>query len=164
MSWNAEFHLCRRYLCHSLVEETIEDALDEITQYYRSNSLRAHPDNAQITAFHLRNKEAKRSLKVKWSNTELENAKEVLRCHSEPHTELETAYTQYKDEGGHTQQPSVETRSGAQVQARSEPQRLLYVISSLNMQHQSGPDLSRSRTGFRTQHCMQSNNQMSEAN
>ena len=33
---------------------------------------------------------------------------EVLRCHSGPYTELETAYTQYKDEGGHTQQCSAE--------------------------------------------------------
>ena len=29
---------------------------------------------------------------------------EVLRCHPGPHTELQTAYTQYTDEGGHTQQ------------------------------------------------------------
>ena len=57
----------------SEVEETIEDALEEITQYYRSNSMRANPDKTQVTAFHLRNKEAKRSLKVKWGNTELAN-------------------------------------------------------------------------------------------
>ena len=41
------------------VEETIEDALEEITQYYRSNILRANPDKTQVTAFHLRNKDAK---------------------------------------------------------------------------------------------------------
>ena len=43
------------------------------------------------------------------------------------------------------QQSSAEigqTRSGAQVQARSEPQRLFYVIPLLNMQHQSGQDLN----------------------
>ena len=50
------------------VDETIEDALE----YYRSNSRRANPDKTQLTAFHLRKEEAKRSLKVKWSNTELE--------------------------------------------------------------------------------------------
>ena len=33
-----------------------------------------------------------------------------------------------------------QTRSGAQGHAWSEPQRLLYVISSLNMQHQTGRD------------------------
>ena len=59
------------------VEKTIEDALEEITQYYRSNSLRANPDKTQVTAFHLRNKEAKRALKVKWSNTELENTDQL---------------------------------------------------------------------------------------
>ena len=34
----------------------IGDALDELTQYYRSNSLHANPDKTQVTAFHLRNK------------------------------------------------------------------------------------------------------------
>ena len=58
-----------QYPSFTEVEETIEDALEEITQYYRSNSLRANPDKTQVTAFHLRNKEAKRSLKVKWSST-----------------------------------------------------------------------------------------------
>ena len=55
------------------VETTIGDALDELTQYYRSNSLRANPDKTQVTAFHLRNKEDNRSLKVEWNRTELEN-------------------------------------------------------------------------------------------
>ena len=69
---------------------------------------------------------------------------EILRCHSGPHTELQTAYTQYKDECGHTKQSSAEigkTRSEAQVQARSDPQHWLCVIPSLNMQHQSERDL-----------------------
>ena len=51
------------------VEETIEDALEEITQYYRSNSLRANLDKTQVTAFYIR----KKLSKVKWSNTELGN-------------------------------------------------------------------------------------------
>ena len=55
------------------VERTIGDALDKLTQYYRSNSLRANPDKTQVTAFNVRNKEAKRSLKVVWNKTELEN-------------------------------------------------------------------------------------------
>ena len=60
-------------MCHNPVETTIGDALDELTQYYRSNRLRANPDKTQVTAFHLRNKEANRSLKVEWNRTELEN-------------------------------------------------------------------------------------------
>ena len=55
------------------VETTIGDALEVITQYYRSNSLCANPDKTQVTAFHLRNKEANRSLKVEWNRTKLEN-------------------------------------------------------------------------------------------
>ena len=46
------------------VEQKIEEALGELTHYYRSNSLRANPDKTQVTAFHLRNREAKRSLQV----------------------------------------------------------------------------------------------------
>ena len=40
---------------------------------------------------------------------------EVLRCHPGPHTELQTEYTHYKDEGGHMQQSSAEISTrGAQ--------------------------------------------------
>ena len=54
------------------VERTIGDALDKLTQY-RSNSPCPNPDKTQVTAFHLRNKDAKRSLKLVWNKTELEN-------------------------------------------------------------------------------------------
>ena len=47
------------------VETTIEESMSALTQYYRSNNLRANPDKTQVTAFHLRNKEAKITLKVK---------------------------------------------------------------------------------------------------
>ena len=69
-------------MCHSPVlftvlftevETTIGDALEELTHYYRSNSLRANPDKTQVTAFYLRNKEANQSLKVEWNRTKLEN-------------------------------------------------------------------------------------------
>ena len=55
------------------VEHTIEEALDELTTYHRSNSLRANPDKTQVTSFHQKNREAKRTLEVKWNNTNLEN-------------------------------------------------------------------------------------------
>ena len=55
------------------VETTIEESLSELTQYYTSNNMRANPDKPQDTAFHLRNKEAKRTLKVKWNRSDLEN-------------------------------------------------------------------------------------------
>ena len=61
-----------QYSSFTEVESTIGNALDELTQYYRSNSLRANPDKTQVTAFQLRNKEANRSLKVEWNRTELE--------------------------------------------------------------------------------------------
>ena len=49
-----------QYSSFTEVERTIGDALDKLTQYYRSNSLRANPDKTQVTAFYLRNKEEKR--------------------------------------------------------------------------------------------------------
>ena len=52
------------------VETTIGDALEELTPYYRFNSLRANPDMTQVTAFHLMNN---RSLKVEWNRTQLDN-------------------------------------------------------------------------------------------
>ena len=45
----------------------------QLTTYYRSNSLRAYPDKTQVTSFHLKTREAKRTLEVKWNNTDLEN-------------------------------------------------------------------------------------------
>ena len=47
-----------QYSSFTEVETTIGYALEELTQYYSSNSLRANPDKTQVTAFHLRNKEA----------------------------------------------------------------------------------------------------------
>ena len=57
----------------SQVEKTIEEALDEITEYYRNNSLCANPDKTQVTAFHIWSREAKRSLKVSWNRVDLDN-------------------------------------------------------------------------------------------
>ena len=62
-----------QYSSFTEVENTIGDALEELTQYYRSNSLCANPDKTQVTASHLKNKEANGSLKVEWNRTKLEN-------------------------------------------------------------------------------------------
>ena len=55
------------------VETTIEESLNELTQYYISNNMCATPDKTQITAFHMRNKEAKKTLNVRCNRTYLEN-------------------------------------------------------------------------------------------
>ena len=69
------YDLCvtAQYSSFTEVETTIGYALEELTQYYRSNSMRANPDKTQVTAFYLRNKEANRSQKVEWNRTKLEN-------------------------------------------------------------------------------------------
>ena len=69
------YDLCVTAQCPTFqeVEQQIEEALGELTHYYRSNSLRANPDKTQVTAFHLRNREAKRPLQVSWNGVDLEN-------------------------------------------------------------------------------------------
>ena len=99
-----------QYPSFTEVEKTIEDALEEITQYYRSISLRANPDKTQVTAFYIRNNEAKKIVKSQMEQyrTREHGPAQVLRCHSGPHTELQTICTQYKGESGNTQQSSAE--------------------------------------------------------
>ena len=61
------------------VERIIEESLSELTQYYRSNNLRANPDKTQVTAFHLRNKEAKRTSNKKQTKPTLCTGKSQQR-------------------------------------------------------------------------------------
>ena len=62
-----------QYQSFTEVEHTIEEALNELTTYYRFNSLRANPGKTQVTSFHLKNREEKRPLEVKCNNTDLKN-------------------------------------------------------------------------------------------
>ena len=62
-----------QYQSFKQVEKIIEEALDNLTTYGKVNCLRANPEKTQVTAFHLRNKEAKRSLKLVCNKTELAN-------------------------------------------------------------------------------------------
>ena len=85
-------------------EHTIKKALDELTIYYRSKILRANPDKTQVKAFHRKNREANRTLEVRWNNTD-RIPSEVPRCHLGQNPELKIAHTQHKDEGSHPKQP-----------------------------------------------------------
>ena len=62
-----------QYPTFTEVEDTIEEALSELTQYYRNNSLLVNQDKTQVTAFHLRNREIKRSLNIARNGVDLEN-------------------------------------------------------------------------------------------
>ena len=42
-----------------------------LSEYYRANYLRANPSKTQVCVFHLKNREAKRELKLKWNNVQL---------------------------------------------------------------------------------------------
>ena len=76
------------------VEHKIEVALADLTHYYRSNSLRTNPDKTQVTAFHLRNREAKRSLQVSWNGVDLDNT-DTPKCNTGPDVELQDTHTQH---------------------------------------------------------------------
>ena len=88
------------------VESKIEEALGELTHYYRSNSLCANPDKTQVTAFHLR-REVATSL-MEWSGPGEHWYPKVLRCNSGQEVELQDIQTQNQDEGGNPKQPTKE--------------------------------------------------------
>ena len=48
------------------VEEPLSDALADLIPYYAANHLRANPDKTQISAFHLKNRDANRQLRIRW--------------------------------------------------------------------------------------------------
>ena len=68
-----DLFITAQFITFSQVKSTIEEALGELTEYYRNNSLRANSCKSQVTVFHLRNREANRSLKVSWNGVDLEN-------------------------------------------------------------------------------------------
>ena len=65
--------MASQYPTFSHVENTIDGSLRELTEYYRNNSRRDNPVKTQLTAFNLRNRKAKRSLKVSWNGVDLDN-------------------------------------------------------------------------------------------
>ena len=62
-----------QHMDFTVVEQRLSKALEELTPYYEKNYLRANPSKTQVCTFHLRNREAKRQLKVNWSGTTLEH-------------------------------------------------------------------------------------------
>ena len=87
-----------------------EETLGELTHYYRSNSLRANPDKTQVTAFHLRNREAKMSLQISWNGVDLEDTDTPKYLGVTLDVELQYTHTQHQDEGGNPKQSTKEMR------------------------------------------------------
>ena len=55
------------------VETTIASGLNELGAYYNENHLRPNPAKTQLTAFHLKNHQADRKLRVTWNGTKLDH-------------------------------------------------------------------------------------------
>ncbi|XP_071505175.1 uncharacterized protein [Diadema antillarum] len=55
------------------LERTLSEALEGLTTYYAVNHLRANPDKTQVSAFHLKSRDANRKLKVHWYGKRLEH-------------------------------------------------------------------------------------------
>ena len=91
-----------QYSSFTEVETTIGDALEELTQYYRSNSLRANPDKTQVTAFEEQRGQSNTKSGMDHDTTGEYPTPEIPRCYSLSHAKLQGA--QYKDEGSHPQQ------------------------------------------------------------
>lgn len=55
------------------VERKLETALKDLSTYYMENNLRPNPTKSVVSAYHLKNIEANRGLKVKWQQESLEH-------------------------------------------------------------------------------------------
>ncbi|KAL4154014.1 hypothetical protein QTP88_001847 [Uroleucon formosanum] len=56
------------------VESTLEESLRVLSDYYDENFLKPNPSKTQVCAFHLKNREADRTLEIKWRDTKLNNS------------------------------------------------------------------------------------------
>ena len=134
--------------------------------------MRANPDTTQVTAFHLRNKAAKRSLnlKVVWNKTELENnppPTEVFRCYPRSDVMLQTAYTQHEDEGGYTQQSIkkvVKFKMGSECKYNQNNSIGIKLLCGIIRGTCLGEITSRPETEYGTKQCMQCRHRIPETN
>ena len=53
------------------IEETLNSALDGLSEYYTTNQLRANPTKTQVSLFHLRNRECGKQLNISWNGVNL---------------------------------------------------------------------------------------------
>lgn len=56
------------------VESTLEESLRVLSDYYDENFLKPNPSKTQVCAFHLKNREADRTLEIEWRDTKLNNS------------------------------------------------------------------------------------------
>ena len=74
------------------VENTLQEALSELTEYYRENSLRANPDK---TSTERRSKEKSES-SIECSETREDYSPEVPLCNTGQSTQLQTSHTKQR--------------------------------------------------------------------
>ena len=78
-SCHQQFHLRRRPVHYHPIEdvrtggECPRQRTNELGAYYKENHLRPNPAKTQLTAFHLKNRQADRKLNVTWNGTKLDH-------------------------------------------------------------------------------------------
>ena len=55
------------------IEERLNKALEELSEYYKKWFLNANPGKTQVCAFHLNNRLANKTLNIKWGNEDIES-------------------------------------------------------------------------------------------
>ena len=118
------FNIYKYHICITAHNEPVDGDLGVLAHYYRTNSLQANPDKTKVTAFHLRNKEAKRLLRIKWNNSDLENtaSPKYLSVTQNRTPNYKETYRKQIGRWLHTEQLPEETPNGEQMQVKLEQQ------------------------------------------
>ena len=152
-------YLCvtAQYPSFTEVKHTIEKTLDELTNYYRSKKQIASPVKTQVTTFHLKNREEKKTLEVKWNNTDLENTPHpkylgitldrTLGYKKHMHN------TQWRWPPETTSWRSYQTPNGVATQALLEQQHWRCLTPRLNTHAKFGLDLRMHHRMFEANQC-----------
>ena len=88
------------------LEKSLSDALAGLIPYYATNHLRANPDKTQISAFHLKNRDANHQLRISWygKKAEAHSQPSLLRRHTRSLPYLQEPHCQHKGKSWSPQQ------------------------------------------------------------
>ncbi|KAE9535011.1 hypothetical protein AGLY_008303 [Aphis glycines] len=68
-----DLDLTAQGLTFEIVENSLKKTLETLTRYYYTNRLKPNPTKTQVCASHLRNRDAKRKIMIKWNGIDLKH-------------------------------------------------------------------------------------------